>query len=120
MAKRGRGARVKGAAFERKLAKLLTEATKYEFKRGLGQARRGGGEISDVYSDDVPGIHIEAKRQVKCNIKAAMRQALNDIEKSGNEKIPIVITKDDREEILVTMNFDDWVSWFALALEDGL
>ncbi len=109
-AKVGRGARQKGAAFERKIAKMLTDDTKYEWQSGLGQTRRGGREVSDVYSEQAPEWHIETKRHVKCNIKAAMRHATDDSE--GTKNTPIVVTKDDRKEILVTMYYDDWVKLF--------
>lgn len=110
MAGRGRGARLKGANFERQLAKILTEKTKFEWSRGLGQTRRGGAEVCDVCSDALPDLHIEAKRQKKCNIKAAMAQALNDIQ--GTAKTPVVITKDDHGDILVTMQMDAWIDYF--------
>ena len=107
MASRGKGARIKGANFERHLAKLISEQTILSAKRGLGQTRGGGGEISDV---DIPILHIEAKRHKRCNIKAALEQAITDA--SDNGKIPVAITKDDRKEILVTMRFDDWIDFF--------
>ena len=107
MASRGRGARLKGAAFERLLAKYFTDNTPIQAKRGIGQTRMGGAEVSDV---DMPIIHIEAKRQKKCNVKAALRQAIGDAEING--KIPVAITKDDREEILCTMRLDDWIDFF--------
>ena len=107
MTSRGRGARIKGATFERKLAKYFTENTKLEAKRGIGQTRKGGSEVSDV---DMPIIHVEAKRHKRCNIKAALRQAISDSE--NKEKLPVAITKDDRQPILVTMLFDDWVKVF--------
>jgi len=115
MATRGRGARLKGSNFERSLAKLLTEKTNKEFKRGLGQTRLGGEEVSDVYSDELPLIHIEAKCQKRCNIKAAIQQATDDTRETG--KIPVVITKDDRSEILVTMKINDWLELFNAYLE---
>jgi hypothetical protein len=115
MAKPGRGARIKGASFERALAKLLSDATGLKFNRGLGQARKGGKEIADVYSDELPQYHFEAKRQIKCNIKAAMVQALGDVENTN--KIPIVVTKDDHGEILVTMQYKDWIAFFIKAIE---
>lgn len=58
MASRGRGARAKGANFERSLAKIITESTSIEARRGLAQTRGGGAEVSDV---EMPKIHIEAK-----------------------------------------------------------
>jgi len=112
MTTRGRGARIKGAMFERELAKYISEKTGLEAKRGLGQARVGGSEIADV---EVEYIHIEAKRQIKCNIKAAMRQAIDDSKEKN--KPPVVITKDDREEPLVTMRLDDWIEFFKAYIE---
>jgi len=107
MASRGRGARAKGANFERELAKIIQAATGLDAKRGLAQTRGGGAEVSDV---EVDYIHIEAKRHKRCNIKAALRQAITDSTVSG--KIPVVITKDDREPILVTMLMEDWIEFF--------
>ena len=107
MATRGRGARVKGAAFERKLAKYFTDNSSFEAKRGIGQTRSGGAEVSDV---DMPIIHVEAKRHKRCNIKAALRQAIEDA--SVNGKIPVAITKDDRADILCTMKLEDWIHFF--------
>lgn len=112
MAGRGRGARVKGAAFERHLAKYFTDNTTLEAKRGIGQTRSGGAEVSDV---DMPIIHVEAKRHKRCNIKAALKQAIADAEVNG--KIPVAITKDDREEILCTMRLDDWTQLFNAYLK---
>ena len=112
MASRGAGARRKGAQFERDLAKLIKEKTSLDAKRGLGQSRSGGEEVSDV---DVHYIHIEAKRHKRCNIKAALRQAISD--SSANGKIPIAITKDDRESILCTMLFEDWILFLNSYLE---
>lgn len=107
MTSRGRGARVKGAAFERHLAKYFTEHSPLDAKRGIGQTRFGGSEISDV---DMPIIHVEAKRHARCNIKAALRQAIEDANVNG--KIPVAITRDDRAEILCTMRLDDWIHLF--------
>lgn len=107
MASRGKGARVKGAAFERYLANYFTEHTDFEAKRGIGQSRNGGAEVSDV---DMPIVHIEAKRHKRCHIKSALKQAIQDA--SVNGKIPVAITKDDREKILCTMLLDDWIDLF--------
>ena len=114
MAKRGRGARLKGANFERELAKIFN--AKFEnlnAQRGLGQTRGGGEEIADVEMDY---IHIEAKRHKRCNIKAAMRQAIEDCK--SKDKLPVVITKDDREPILVTMHLEDWFVIFKSYIKD--
>jgi len=112
MASRGSGARRKGAQFERDLARLISDKTNIEAKRGLGQTRSGGEEVSDV---DMPFIHIEAKRHKKCNIKAAMVQSLSDSKVNG--KIPVAVTKDDRKPILCTMFFEDWIKFLNAYLD---
>lgn len=112
MASRGRGSRAKGAAFERAIAKRLTEDTGLKFQRGLGQTRAGGAEVADVHCEELSDlIHIEVKRRKKCDIKAALRQATRD----APEKIKIILTKDDRAPILVTQKKTEW-----LGQEDGL
>lgn len=112
MTSRGRGARIKGATFERTLAKYFTDKTRLEAKRGIGQTRIGGSEVSDV---DMPVVHVEAKRHKRCNIKAALRQAIDDANING--KIPVAITKDDRADILCTMRLDDWIHFFNAYLD---
>lgn len=115
MASPGRGARNKGAAFERHIAKTLTEATGLLWQRGLSQSRGGGRESSDVGCDMFPGIHIECKNHMVTNIKAAYRQAVEDCE--GSTKIPVAITKDTRTDILVTMKLEDWIQFLNLMIK---
>lgn len=108
MASRGKGARAKGANFERELAKYFnSHLDECNAQRGLGQTRGGGEEIADV---EMEHIHIEAKRHKRCNIKAALDQAIADCE--SKNKLPVAITKDDRKPILVTMLLDDWIKLF--------
>lgn len=107
MAKRGKGARSKGANFERLVAKKLVEATGLPAQRGLAQVRGGGAEVSDV---EVDHFHIEAKNHIRCNIKQALKQASEDAKKSGKGKVPVAVTKDLREPILVTMYWNDWIN----------
>lgn len=109
----GRAARLKGANFERLIANQLAELTGLDFKRGLGQTRNGGEEHSDVYCEGIP-LHIECKHQHKTNIKAAMKQATEDSQKSGH--IPVVISRDTGGEILVTMKMKDWTEWLKIIL----
>lgn len=112
MAKRGAGARQKGANFERTLANYLTENTSLIAKRGLAQTRGGGAEVSDV---DIKFIHVEAKNHKRCNIKAALEQAIND--SAANGKLPVAITKDLRKPILCTMLLEDWLKLFNSFVE---
>jgi hypothetical protein len=120
MASPGKGARLKGHNFEREVANLLTENTNIPFKRGLGQARAGGSENADVYSPLLEDIHIECKRQIRCNIKEAIRQGKHDIKTSLQDRSLVVITKDDREEMLVTMPYRDWIVLFNLYVASRL
>lgn len=118
MASRGRGARQKGFQFERDVAKMLSEATGLEWKRGLGQTREGGAEVPDVMPPEGElrnRLHIECKRQKTCSIKTALKQALNDI--GDGPEAPIIITKDDRKDALVTMRLDEFIPMFDAWLE---
>jgi len=120
MASRGRGARAKGFQFERDIAKELSDATGFEFKRGLGQTRGGGGEVPDVVPPPFIGelVHIECKRQKSCSVKGAMKQADEDIAKRiasaevSITPVPIAITKDDRKDTIVTMKLNDFLPLF--------
>jgi hypothetical protein len=115
VASRGKGANHKGQQFERDIAKKLSVATRYTFKRSLEQRRGGTDAQPDVFNDHWTQLHIECKRQKRCNIKAAMRQAINEQAEGG---IPIAITKDDREEILVTMHIKDWMPFLVAWMEE--
>jgi hypothetical protein len=109
MASRGRGARAKGANFERALAKQMSEDLGIPAERGLAQTRRGGAEVADVEMDY---FHVEAKRHKSASIKAALIQAIGDC--NEKDKLPVAITRDDRKPMLVTMLYDDWIK-LALA-----
>lgn len=126
MASKGRGARAKGFQFERDIAKIFSDSTGMEFKRGLGQTRGGGGEVPDVVPPEglADKLHIECKRQKLCSIKGAIKQAEADIEKrqqavgsdrakTGAKPFPIVVTKDDRKDTLVTIKLDDFMPMFS-------
>lgn len=116
MASRGRGARVKGAQFERDIAAFLSNKTGILFQRGLAQTRGGGKEVADVTCDKLPiPFHFELKRQKKCNIRAAWAQCSNDAPEAAYK---VVITKDDREETFVTMKLEEWVHLFRIFLEN--
>ncbi len=96
--------RRKGAAFERAMVRLFREVFGEEnCRRGL-QAR-GGDEVPDV---DVPYFWIECKHHKKTNIKAALRQAIEDAPKG---RVPIAICKDNRCDPTVTMQLDDFLDF---------
>ena len=97
----GSYARKKGADFERELVHLFRDAMPgAPVKRGL-QCR--GAEMADV---DCPVFWVEAKRMKRPNIRAAYKQATGDCAKG---KIPLAVTRANREEALVTLSLDDFL-----------
>lgn len=96
--------RQKGAAFERKLANLLKEKG-YNCRRG--QQYCGANGDADVVG--LSGIHIEAKAVERLNIYEAMNQAIRDA-RAG--ELPAVFHKKNRQQILVTMTFEDWLKLY--------
>lgn len=63
-------------------------------------------------ADDIEGIdyiHAEVKFVESLNISKAMEQAVRDSMASSRNAFPTVFHKKNREELLVTMRFDDWI-----------
>ena len=102
----GASSRRKGHTFERQVACRLRPIFGDSVRRGLQY--QDGAHCSDVI---VPGYHIECKAHKSVNIKAAMRQAVEDCNGSG--KVPVAVTKDDREYPLVTMYLNDFEQLLA-------
>lgn len=100
----GKASRVKGHNYEREVAKLLNE-TEYgktkPFKRTIQS--RAGDEGPDVGNQE---LWIECKKGKRPNIPAAMRQAEGYIESSGDKRYPIVFSRIDRQDHLITMRLD--------------
>lgn len=118
--KRGRAARSKGGAGEREAAASLAEVLSRPFRRAVGQSRRGG-DAPDVEPDgwELGGgqtaAWIEVKRG-KVTITKAMRQAVA----ACGARLPVVLTREDRGEWLVTVRLVDlprfW-AWLDAVLE---
>ena len=96
----------KGARFERLLASKLRDCG-YNARRG--QQYCGANGDADVIG--LPGIHIEAKHQERMQLYDWMAQAKHDASGTGN--IPAVFHKKNNAEILVTMEFEDWMQLYA-------
>lgn len=96
--------RRKGAEFERKLANLLKE---YGYSARRGQQFCGANGDADVVG--LEHIHIEAKAVEKLNLYDAMEQSKND---ARPDEIPVVIHKKNRKNILVTMEFDEFMKMY--------
>ena len=66
-------------------------------------------------ADDIEGIdfiHAEVKFVQKLNIENAMEQAVRDNLASKRKAFPTVFHKKNRQELLVTMRFDDWLQMY--------
>ena len=94
--------RRKGRRYEQELVHLFREAMPgAEVKRGLQS--RGGEEVPDV---DCPVFWLEAKRGKKPNVRAALKQAL---ENAPQGRIPLAVIRDDRSEAFVALSLDDFL-----------
>ena len=91
----------KGATFERLVDKLLAPVFPGAL-RGVGQARYSN-EDADVTNTP---FWVEAKHQKRVSIQAAVKQA----RKETDGRPILVVTRRDREPILVTMELTVWLS----------
>lgn len=90
----------KGKKGEREFAKML---------QGAGFEARRGQQYCGIEGKDVigpEGFHFEVKRVNKLNVNKAMKQACED---AGVAEVPVVASRKDREEWLVTMRLADWL-----------
>lgn len=97
--------RDKGKRFERKLAGMLRN---YGYDARRGQQYCGTNGDADVIG--LPGIHIEAKAVERLNIYDAMSQAKRD---ARDGELPAVFHKKNNCNVLVTMEFDDWIRLYS-------
>ncbi len=113
----GRLSRQKGAANERRLAKLFQEAMPdCGVRRGLQYQNRFGSEkVPDV---DAPVFWIEAKCGKRPNPRAALKQAREDASKG---KVPIAVIRDDGKpkEEFVCIGLDDFLDFVSEWFERG-
>ena len=100
--------RQKGARFERTLANLFKE---YGFECRRGQQFSGANGDADVVG--LEGIHIEAKSVERMQLYDWMEQAKRDASAEKKDVLPAVFHKRNRHEILVTMEFEDWMKLYV-------
>lgn len=98
----------KGKRFELLLASKFRE-NGYDARR-TAQYCGNTGEAMDVCG--LPHIHVEAKSVERLNIYDAIDQAKRDATASGKGEMPTVFHKKNRCNILVTMEFDDWIKLY--------
>lgn len=95
----------KGARFERLLASKFRE---YGYNaRRTAQYCGNTGDASDVVG--LPFLHIEAKNQERMQLYDWMSQAKRDATASGKDVFPVVFHKKNNCNILVTLEFDDFM-----------
>ena len=97
----------KGARFERLLASKFRDYG-YAESRRTAQYCGNTGDASDVIG--LPGLHIEAKHQEKMLLYDWMEQAKRDAKAGGSKGLPAVFHKKNYAEVLVTMEFDDFMT----------
>ena len=105
----GKMSREKGKRFEREVANLFKEKgfTASRSAQCMGKT----GQAADVIG--VPGIHIECKHVEKMSLYEWMAQAIRDSEAEGKGNLPVVIHKQNRKDVLVSMRFDDFMEIFS-------
>lgn len=99
----------KGARFERLLASKFREYGYHDARR-TAQYCGNTGDASDVLG--LPGLHIEAKHQEKMHLYDWMAQAKRDAMAGKEGKLPAVFHKKNNAEILVTMEFDNFMQLY--------
>ena len=94
----------KGKSGELELSHYLSDKG---FPAKRGQQFKGTPDSPDIICDSLSQYHIECKRVEKLNIDQAMNQSIED---SGENQIPIVIHRKNREKWKITMLLDDFLN----------
>ena len=88
--------RTKGAAGEREIANILSDALGIAVRRKLGQARDSGHDI------DLPGFSVEVKRRKRI---AGLYEWIAQAE----TQTPALMIRADGKDWLVVMKLPDWL-----------
>lgn len=100
--KRGRSNRNRGAAFERKIAKMLTDELGFVVRRNASQARGGAIEGPDI---QVGHFGIECKSRDAIAVYPWLEKA--EIDSVGS--VPVVVARADGKVPIVIMYLDDFL-----------
>lgn len=112
-------AKRKGDAYERELAKYISEQTGIETSRA---PLSGGGKVGMAGGADLlgtPALFIEAKRVERLNFHQALAQAETNIKKTRSPDAAIVINRRSRQktgESLCLMRLDDFLRFYKAFL----
>ena len=102
--------RQKGARGERFVAKWLRETFGLDARRGVQY--QGSPDSPDVVNG-FSGCHPEVKFVEKLNIQNAMDQCVND----AGERLPYVIHKRNRGDLLVTIRAGDLIEFSKIVVQ---
>lgn len=103
----GKMSRDKGARFELQIANYLK--TEYGYSKAERTAQHSGKNGGDADVKGIPGLHIECKAQERMQLYSWMEQAERDVEDKGSSDVPVVIHKQNRKEILVSLSLDNFM-----------
>ena len=104
--------RTKGAAGEREVCSLLSDALGAKVTRQLGQARDGGHDIS------LPPFRLEVKRRAHIgNLYEWMRQVQADPDLC--HQTGVIMLRADGEGWLAVMRIEDWIRLAREEIVDG-
>ena len=111
MASIGRGSRMKGAKFERKLADILSEKFGVVVKRSGAQEqwKHGKGDVEANPNEEtiVHRFFWEAKKRESWAILKWYKKAVNDATPSG--KIPVVVASKNQEDMYAFLKLSDFL-----------
>ena len=114
----GRASKEKGARFELEIAQHLTDALGIPVHR---MPLSGGGSFAAEQGAGLPdltgthGLHVEAKRTERLDIRSALRQAVASTSKRRSPDLPVVVTRRNREttgDSIVAMRLDDFIQLY--------
>lgn len=112
----GKMQRVKGATYEREVAKFMSKVLDRDFKRVLGQERDGGGDVTAEGCDFL----IECKRyKAMMMLYSWMRQATISSYGTLVPKIPVLAIRADDEESLLVIRMKDIINFAEEVLPDA-
>ena len=100
--------RERGKIFEREVANFFKDYG-YDAYR-TAQHKGKTGLAADV--ENVPNLHIEAKRRRSIGVYEWMHQAQDEAKAEGKGNIPVVFCRADDEKMLVVMRAEDWIQLY--------
>jgi hypothetical protein len=76
----------------------------YNARRGVQY--KGTPDSPDVECEELNFLHFEVKRAESLNIEKALQQSISD---AGENQIPVVVHRKNKEKWKVTLSFDDFL-----------